>query len=194
MTVPTLSPAPPTLPPFLKSARADLSTTRSKKRKVSALFDNSSGRMAEREPEARVPAIPVAATENVGRDVGPFLSKHIPQQYAPQGPSGQEQSQLDGDEKGNTKYCYRHRPDIKCRRQADELTMEQLQKVFFFFFFTGFNGKLGGRGIYKRSRKFWLTGHGWRISREWKCYRPQISRQSRMFGRSSRLLRRPIGS
>ncbi|KAK6341214.1 hypothetical protein TWF696_008300 [Orbilia brochopaga] len=49
--------------------------------------------------------------------VVPFLSKHIPDQYASQQPP-----------KTNTKYCYRHHPDLKCRRQADEPTMEEVQK------------------------------------------------------------------
>jgi hypothetical protein len=60
-----------------------------------------------------------------GKTVAPFLTKHIPDQYAPQGitlgglPAG----------RSNTKFCYRHRPDLKCRRQADEPSMDQLQKV-----------------------------------------------------------------
>ncbi|KAF3938293.1 Beta-TrCP [Dactylella cylindrospora] len=49
--------------------------------------------------------------------VVPFLSKHIPEQYASQHPP-----------RVNTKYCYRHHPDLKCRRQADEPTMEEVQK------------------------------------------------------------------
>ena len=78
------------------------------------------------EPQLFAAAIPVGTTESVKKDVGPFLSKHIPQQYAPQGK--QETRNRDAGE-GNTKYCYRHRPDNKCRRPADEPTMEQLQSV-----------------------------------------------------------------
>lgn len=72
--------------------------------------------------------------ESVKRDVAPFLSKHIPGQYNPQSattptkphnavtPSSPSQN--------NNSYCYRHRPDVKCRRQAaDERAMEELQKV-----------------------------------------------------------------
>ena len=56
-----------------------------------------------------------------GQTVAPFLIKHIPNQYAPSGgPSNANAS---------TKYCYRHRPDLKCRRQADEPSMDQLQHV-----------------------------------------------------------------
>ncbi|RPA83635.1 WD40 repeat-like protein [Ascobolus immersus RN42] len=57
--------------------------------------------------------------ESVKRDVAPFLSKHIPELHTPQNTQTF---------KPNTKYCYRHRPDLKCRRQADELLMGQLQK------------------------------------------------------------------
>jgi F-box/WD-40 domain protein MET30 len=61
------------------------------------------------------------------QNVAPFLAKHIPEQYAPLG-------QLKLDEprdksNANSKYCYRHRPDLKCRRQADEPSMDQLQRV-----------------------------------------------------------------
>jgi F-box/WD-40 domain protein MET30 len=62
-----------------------------------------------------------------GQSVTPFLAKHIPQSYAPLGnrPPATTASQKDP----NTKYCYRHRPDSKCRRTADEPTMENLQRV-----------------------------------------------------------------
>ncbi|EPS38319.1 hypothetical protein H072_7926 [Dactylellina haptotyla CBS 200.50] len=50
--------------------------------------------------------------------VVPFLSKHIPEQYTANQPT----------RKTNSKYCYRHHPDLKCRRQADEPTMEEVQK------------------------------------------------------------------
>ncbi|PUU84058.1 WD40-repeat-containing domain protein [Tuber borchii] len=115
----------------LKNACEDVSVpTPSKKRKISSIFnsDTYTGEMGEGEPELFAPAIPADTAENVKKGVGPFLSKHIPEQYAPQGPQGQQDTQQDESEKGNTKYCYRHRPDIKCRRQADEPTMEQLQK------------------------------------------------------------------
>ena len=59
--------------------------------------------------------------------VAPFLSKHVPQQYAPQG--GRVNSTDAISEDSSTKYCYRHRPDLKCRRQANEPSMEQLQRV-----------------------------------------------------------------
>ena len=58
--------------------------------------------------------------------VAPFLHKHIPNQYNPQGVQSSVQP---ADNNSSTKYCYRHHPDIKCRRQADEPSMDQLQNV-----------------------------------------------------------------
>lgn len=64
------------------------------------------------------------SSKQAGQTVAPFLAKHIPGQYAP---AGSEMSAQAKDPK--TKYCYRHRPDLKCRRQADEPSMEELQNV-----------------------------------------------------------------
>lgn len=67
-----------------------------------------------------------ASSRTAGQTVAPFLAKHIPLQYAPLGtvlpPAASRRDP-------NTKYCYRHRPDSKCRRTADEPTMENLQRV-----------------------------------------------------------------
>lgn len=62
-----------------------------------------------------------------GQRVAPFLAQHIPEQYAPLGGSGIRDGIPIADP--NTKYCYRHQPDRKCRRQADEPSMDQLQHV-----------------------------------------------------------------
>lgn len=68
----------------------------------------------------------MSTSKQAGMTVAPFLAKHIPEQYAPMGlPVMKSQTQKDP----NTKYCYRHRPDSKCRRTADEPTMENLQRV-----------------------------------------------------------------
>lgn len=68
-----------------------------------------------------------ATSKMAGQTVAPFLAKHIPQQYAPMG--GVDSSGSPKTKDPNTKYCYRHRPDQKCRRQANEPSMEQLQHV-----------------------------------------------------------------
>ena len=72
--------------------------------------------------------IGISATSKLaGQTVAPFLARHIPEQYAPLG--GPTQLKDPANKKPNTKYCYRHRPDLKCRRQADEPSMDQLQHV-----------------------------------------------------------------
>jgi F-box/WD-40 domain protein MET30 len=76
--------------------------------------------------------IALSSTNKVaGQTVAPFLAKHIPEQYAHQGvPIAPKDTSKDSMKKNpNTKYCYRHRPDSKCRRTADEPTMENLQRV-----------------------------------------------------------------
>lgn len=69
-------------------------------------------------------------SELVGKAVTPFLRDHIPGLYAPIG----KQQQLDSmegnrDRDSNSKLCYRHRPDSKCRRVADETKMAMIQRV-----------------------------------------------------------------
>jgi hypothetical protein len=76
--------------------------------------------------------IALSSTNKVaGQTVAPFLARHIPDQYAPQGVHTQsnEGTKHSMKKNPNTKYCYRHRPDSKCRRTADEPTMENLQRV-----------------------------------------------------------------
>ena len=68
-----------------------------------------------------------ATSKQAGQTVAPFLAKHIPEQYAPVG--GLDVSANAKMKDPNTKYCYRHRPDLKCRRQANEPSMDQLQHV-----------------------------------------------------------------
>ncbi|KAF1931558.1 WD40 repeat-like protein [Didymella exigua CBS 183.55] len=56
--------------------------------------------------------------------ITPYLAEHIPHQYNPTGGANSSP----GDASTDTKFCYRHRPDLLCRRQADEPSMEQLQE------------------------------------------------------------------
>ncbi|KAL1839400.1 hypothetical protein VTJ49DRAFT_1531 [Mycothermus thermophilus] len=62
----------------------------------------------------------------IGKTVTPFLKEHIPSLYAPVGKSNNEQ--FARQKNPNTKYCYRHRPDSKCRRAADEAKMVMIQR------------------------------------------------------------------
>ena len=69
-----------------------------------------------------------AMSKAAEQNVAPFLAKHIPGQYTPgrglEGPNRDQQAK-----DTSTQYCYRHRPDNKCRRQADDTSMGQLQQV-----------------------------------------------------------------
>ena len=109
-----------------------------------------------------------ASSTQAGQTVAPFLAKHIPEQYAPVG--GLDSSGNAKMKDPNTKYCYRHRPDLKCRRQANEPSMDQLQHV-------GPPALLIHQGI--------LT-----VRRSLKISRRAISRLSPMYGRCSQLLLR----
>jgi hypothetical protein len=62
----------------------------------------------------------------IGKTVTPFLKEHIPSLYAPIGKPNNEQTARE--KNPNTKYCYRHRPDSKCRRAADEAKMVMIQQ------------------------------------------------------------------
>jgi hypothetical protein len=66
-------------------------------------------------------------SKNIGKMMTPYLAQHIPHQYNPQGTDrdGHDAPRSTAD----TKYCYRHRPDLLCRRQADEPSMKELQDV-----------------------------------------------------------------
>lgn len=70
----------------------------------------------------------LSTDETAGHTITPFLAKHLPTTYNPIGQQ-QESELLDMEEHkwGNTKFCNRHRPDRKCRKQADGPSMEQLQ-------------------------------------------------------------------
>ncbi|RMZ83246.1 hypothetical protein DV738_g1216, partial [Chaetothyriales sp. CBS 135597] len=85
-------------------------------------------------------ATAAAVAKLTPRAVTPFLARHVPSQYAPLGPrltakeeDSERQTQMSHRHANppsdpNSKYCYRHRPDMLCRKQADEPSMEALQK------------------------------------------------------------------
>ncbi|BFZ60284.1 hypothetical protein YB2330_001320 [Saitoella coloradoensis] len=60
-------------------------------------------------------SLPLQPSHQAETTLAPFLSKHIPQQGYPEG----------AQDKRN--FCYRHNPSFKCRRQAHEPTMGELQ-------------------------------------------------------------------
>ncbi|KAJ4268861.1 E3 ubiquitin ligase complex SCF subunit scon-2 [Fusarium torreyae] len=72
-------------------------------------------------------------SELVGKTVSPFLKEHIPGLYAPFGkaktamPLSPSPNPTIRKKDPNSKFCYRHRPDSKCRRAADESKMGFIQ-------------------------------------------------------------------
>jgi F-box/WD-40 domain protein MET30 len=77
----------------------------------------------------RTPLRDNAASESLAElaklNVAPFLNKHNPRQYA----LLRSEDGTPVPPPANAGYCYRHQPDSKCRRQADEHSMRQLQQV-----------------------------------------------------------------
>lgn len=61
----------------------------------------------------------------VAQKLSPFLIRHIPEQYN----ALQSQVQAQPINRTDTKFCYRHHPDLKCRREVNEPTMDLLQNV-----------------------------------------------------------------
>ncbi|KAL1842203.1 hypothetical protein VTK73DRAFT_3174 [Phialemonium thermophilum] len=61
----------------------------------------------------------------ISKTVTPFLREHIPGLYAPIGKADNEETSKT--KEPNSRYCYRHRPDLKCRRAADESKMVKIQ-------------------------------------------------------------------
>ena len=64
-----------------------------------------------------------STTEQARQAIVPFLAKHIPEQYAPRS------TPIAPTTDNSKKYCNRHRPDLRCRRQVNEPSMDQLQSV-----------------------------------------------------------------
>lgn len=67
----------------------------------------------------------------VGQTVTPYLKEHVPNLYAPVSKIASSHSmELSTTRKNyNSKFCYRHRPDSKCRKAADEDKMVMIQTV-----------------------------------------------------------------
>ncbi|KAK0302109.1 hypothetical protein LTR01_008964 [Friedmanniomyces endolithicus] len=70
-----------------------------------------------------------ATSKHAEQTVAPFLTKHVPMRYNPQGglPREPQPQQTNDPDQTSIKFCYRHRPDVKCRRQANEPSMDQFQ-------------------------------------------------------------------
>ncbi|KAI0015049.1 quinon protein alcohol dehydrogenase-like superfamily [Xylariomycetidae sp. FL0641] len=81
-------------------------------------------RPEEGEDASRLPNI---SQQSMGQSVTPFLREHIPGLYAPIGKPDLPSMLSLKTKDPSSKYCYRHRPDSKCRRAADESKMALIQ-------------------------------------------------------------------
>ncbi|KAL7626514.1 hypothetical protein AAE478_003286 [Parahypoxylon ruwenzoriense] len=87
--------------------------------------DNCNRRRPEdAEDASRLPNI---SQQLMSQSVTPFLREHIPGLYAPIGKPDLPSMASVKTKDPNSKYCYRHRPDSKCRRAADETKMGLIQ-------------------------------------------------------------------
>ncbi|GAB0135319.1 E3 ubiquitin ligase complex SCF subunit scon-2 [Epichloe bromicola] len=91
--------------------------------------DNCDRRRPQEEDNTRLKKM---ASELVVKTVSPFLKEHIPGLYAPIGKGNIKADSTSPatwarTKDPNTKFCYRHRPDSKCRRAADESKMGFIQ-------------------------------------------------------------------
>ncbi|TLS30692.1 hypothetical protein PpBr36_02567 [Pyricularia pennisetigena] len=82
-------------------------------------------RRPEEKHHPRLPALSNMSNQIIGKTVSPFLKEHIPGLYAP---IAKSDSATQIKDKANSKFCYRHRPDLKCRRAADETKMVSIQR------------------------------------------------------------------
>ena len=83
-------------------------------------------RPEEEEDASRLPNMSQHLT---GQMVTPYLREHIPGIYAPIGKPDSLAMVNSTSKDPNSKYCYRHRPDSKCRRAADQTKMALIQSV-----------------------------------------------------------------
>jgi hypothetical protein len=89
--------------------------------------DNCDRRRPEEQDPSRLVKMPSAL---IGKAVSPYLKQHIPDNYAPVGKKPLPENDVTDvrTKDPNTKFCYRHRPDAKCRRAADETKMGFIQR------------------------------------------------------------------
>lgn len=86
-------------------------------------------------PGVNLSTIISSNTEIVEQTVTPLLDQRISAQHTPPEASDEShklvpsQAETNQTEKSKKSYCYRHRPGSKCRRQVNEPSMDQLQRV-----------------------------------------------------------------
>ncbi|KAM0299438.1 hypothetical protein HYE67_007713 [Fusarium culmorum] len=136
---PASSAAPDTTSPLpsttnggsLKVTDSDLDTELDDSSQQQPSKNNCDRQRSDQEINPRLVKMP---SDLVGKTVSPFLKEHIPGLYAPFGkasmplsPPPTNDTTVVRKKDPNSKFCYRHRPDSKCRRAADESKMGFIQ-------------------------------------------------------------------
>lgn len=118
----------PTTPPATDDGQADSSNAAVDRARLKELNCERRRPEEELEDKSRLANMPSTL---VGQALTPFLKEHVPNLYAPvskiEASHSRDSSALQ--KSFNSKYCYRHRPDSKCRKAADEDKMAMIQTV-----------------------------------------------------------------
>ncbi|KAI2613234.1 WD40 repeat-like protein [Hypoxylon sp. NC1633] len=108
-----------------RSQRQPLSSLSTDQSNTKPSRDNCDRRRPEDGEDAS--RLPNMSQQLMGQSVTPYLREHIPGIYAPIGKPDLPSMTAITTKDPNSKYCYRHRPDSKCRRAADETKMGLIQ-------------------------------------------------------------------
>lgn len=120
----------PTTPPATDDGQTDSTNSAVDRARLKELNCERRRPEEELDDKSRLVTMP---SNLVVQTVTPFLKEHVPNLYAPvskiEASYARESSVLH--KNFNSKYCYRHRPDSKCRKAADEDKMAMIQTVRF---------------------------------------------------------------
>lgn len=96
---------------------------------LASSYTRPAAELSHTDPEANISTIS-GNTNLVEQTVTPFLAQRVPAQHAlPEASDDSHEAVPSQAENSKKSYCYRHRPGLKCRRQVDEPSMDQLQRV-----------------------------------------------------------------
>lgn len=123
-----IRPQYPTSPPATDDGKTDSSNPAVDRARLKEV--NCERRRPEEESEDKSRLANMPSTL-VGQAVTPFLKEHVPNLYAPVSKieASHARNFTTLPKNFNSKYCYRHRPDSKCRKAADEDKMAMIQTV-----------------------------------------------------------------
>jgi hypothetical protein len=116
----------PTIPSSLPTQLPSIASQQAEVLNMKPTRENCDRRRPGEDDASRLPNI---SQHSMSQSVTPFLREHIPTLYAPIGKPDLPSMMNLKNKDPNSKYCYRHRPDSKCRRAADESKMALIQSV-----------------------------------------------------------------